>query len=250
MKGTVGRGRGAGVRRHREGDRTSRSTSSTATRCGLKSDIEVFVPPASRVSVEGFQPRSRSRGVTGTVKAETVNGSISHNGAVEGRPAAERQRRRRDHEAVRPRPRRGRERPRHGARRLGRAEASTVNGKLDGPRRLVQPRPARVRVAGGVALRGHPRAQGDARRRDRERRRRAASSPPASPATSRSRPSAARSRTSWARRPRRRASGRPGRSCSSRAAQGGARVTVETLSGAVRSARSLASTGATAQTFT
>jgi hypothetical protein len=47
---------------------------------GVNSDIEVFVPAASRVSIEGFQATITVAGVTGAVSAETVNGSITHNG--------------------------------------------------------------------------------------------------------------------------------------------------------------------------
>ncbi len=49
---------------------------------GVSSDIEVFVPAASRVSIEGFQATISVAGVTGTVSAETVNGSITQSGAA------------------------------------------------------------------------------------------------------------------------------------------------------------------------
>ncbi len=49
---------------------------------GVSSDIEVFVPLASRVSIEGFQATITVVDVTGTVSAETVNGSISQSGAA------------------------------------------------------------------------------------------------------------------------------------------------------------------------
>ncbi len=48
---------------------------------GVASEIEVSVPAASAVRIEGFQATITVAGVTGTVKAETVNGSITHNGA-------------------------------------------------------------------------------------------------------------------------------------------------------------------------
>jgi DUF4097 and DUF4098 domain-containing protein YvlB len=51
---------------------------------GVKSDLEVFVPAGSSVSVEGFQVTITVSGVTGSVKAETVNGSITHTGAAKG----------------------------------------------------------------------------------------------------------------------------------------------------------------------
>jgi DUF4097 and DUF4098 domain-containing protein YvlB len=50
---------------------------------GVTSDIEVFVPTASRVSIESFQATISVTGVTGTVSAETVNGSITQSGAAE-----------------------------------------------------------------------------------------------------------------------------------------------------------------------
>jgi DUF4097 and DUF4098 domain-containing protein YvlB len=47
-----------------------------------KSDIEVFVPAGSSVSIEGFQATISVAGVTGSVSAETVNGSIAQSGAA------------------------------------------------------------------------------------------------------------------------------------------------------------------------
>jgi DUF4097 and DUF4098 domain-containing protein YvlB len=47
-----------------------------------KSDIEVFVPAGSSVSIEGFQATISVAGVTGSVSAETVNGSITQTGAA------------------------------------------------------------------------------------------------------------------------------------------------------------------------
>ena len=49
---------------------------------GVKSDLEVFVPAASRVSVEGFNVTIAVAGVTGAVSAESVNGSITQSGAA------------------------------------------------------------------------------------------------------------------------------------------------------------------------
>lgn len=45
-----------------------------------KSEIEVFVPAGSSLSVEGFSATITIAGVSGSVSAETVNGSISHAG--------------------------------------------------------------------------------------------------------------------------------------------------------------------------
>lgn len=49
---------------------------------GIKSDLEVFVPAGSSVDIEGFQATISVTGVTGSVTAETVNGSISQAGAA------------------------------------------------------------------------------------------------------------------------------------------------------------------------
>ncbi|HXK11779.1 MAG TPA: DUF4097 family beta strand repeat-containing protein [Vicinamibacteria bacterium] len=49
---------------------------------GVKSDLEIFVPAGSAVDIEGFQATIVVAGVTGSVKAETVNGSITHTGAA------------------------------------------------------------------------------------------------------------------------------------------------------------------------
>ena len=51
---------------------------------GIKSDLEVFVPAGSSVSIEGFQATISVAGVTGSVSAETVNGSITQTGAAKG----------------------------------------------------------------------------------------------------------------------------------------------------------------------
>jgi DUF4097 and DUF4098 domain-containing protein YvlB len=95
-----------------------------------KSDIEVMVPAGSSVSVEGFSVTISIAGVTGGVKAETVNGTITHagggkdvqlqsvNGAVESAKASGRVR----VEAVNG--------PVTVRDASGDLEASTVNGKL------------------------------------------------------------------------------------------------------------------------
>jgi DUF4097 and DUF4098 domain-containing protein YvlB len=51
---------------------------------GVQSNIEVFVPAGASVSVEGFQATISVAGVTGSVSAETVNGSITQTGAAKG----------------------------------------------------------------------------------------------------------------------------------------------------------------------
>jgi DUF4097 and DUF4098 domain-containing protein YvlB len=49
---------------------------------GIRSDLEVFVPAGSSVSIEGFQATISVTGVTGSVSAETVNGSIAQTGGA------------------------------------------------------------------------------------------------------------------------------------------------------------------------
>jgi DUF4097 and DUF4098 domain-containing protein YvlB len=97
---------------------------------GIRSDLEVFVPAGSAVSVEGFQATITVSGVTGSVKAETVNGTITHsgpsrevelqsvNGSVEVTKAAGRVRAEAVNGAVTVRD------------ASGELEAGTVNGKL------------------------------------------------------------------------------------------------------------------------
>jgi DUF4097 and DUF4098 domain-containing protein YvlB len=51
---------------------------------GIKSDIEVSVPAGASVSIEGFQATISIAGVTGSVSAETVNGSITQSGPAKG----------------------------------------------------------------------------------------------------------------------------------------------------------------------
>jgi DUF4097 and DUF4098 domain-containing protein YvlB len=51
---------------------------------GIKSDLEVFVPSGASVSIEGFQSTISVAGVTGSVSAETVNGSITQTGSAKG----------------------------------------------------------------------------------------------------------------------------------------------------------------------
>lgn len=80
VKGTVGDGgelslSGSGGRIHVE-------VESDYNPMGVKSDLEVFVPSGSSVEVEGFQATISVTGVTGSVSAETVNGSITHSGAA------------------------------------------------------------------------------------------------------------------------------------------------------------------------
>jgi DUF4097 and DUF4098 domain-containing protein YvlB len=64
------------------GKRTHVEIESDRNPMGVKSDLEVFVPAGSSVEVEGFQASISVAGVVGAVTAETVNGSISHSGAA------------------------------------------------------------------------------------------------------------------------------------------------------------------------
>src|SRR4030095_1853941 len=80
VKGTVGDGgelsfQGGGKSTHIE-------IESDRTPMGVKSDLDIYVPAASTVEIEGFQATITAIGVTGSVKAETVNGSITQSGAA------------------------------------------------------------------------------------------------------------------------------------------------------------------------
>jgi DUF4097 and DUF4098 domain-containing protein YvlB len=80
VKGTVGAGGELSF------DGTGKSThieiESDRNPMGVKSDLEVYVPAGSSVEIEGFQATISAAGVTGSVKAETVNGSITQSGAA------------------------------------------------------------------------------------------------------------------------------------------------------------------------
>jgi len=49
---------------------------------GVNSDLDIKVPAGSQLKIDGFQATITVTGVTGTVQAETVNGSISLSGGV------------------------------------------------------------------------------------------------------------------------------------------------------------------------
>lgn len=49
---------------------------------GVHSDLDIKVPAGSRLSIDGFEATITITGVTGTVKAETVNGAISLTGGA------------------------------------------------------------------------------------------------------------------------------------------------------------------------
>jgi DUF4097 and DUF4098 domain-containing protein YvlB len=80
VRGTVGDGgelslEGTGKRIHIEIDADHNPMA-------VKSDLEIFVPAGSSVDIEGFQATISITGVTGSVTAETVNGSIAQSGAA------------------------------------------------------------------------------------------------------------------------------------------------------------------------
>jgi DUF4097 and DUF4098 domain-containing protein YvlB len=80
VRGTVGEGgelsfKGGGKRTHIE-------IEAEHNPMGIKSDLEVFVPAGSSVEIEGFQATISVTGVLGSVTAETVNGSITQLGAA------------------------------------------------------------------------------------------------------------------------------------------------------------------------
>jgi DUF4097 and DUF4098 domain-containing protein YvlB len=80
VKGTVGDGGelsfdGSGKRVHVE-------VESDHNPMGVKSDLEVYVPAGSAVEIEGFEATISVTGVLGSVSAETVNGSITQAGAA------------------------------------------------------------------------------------------------------------------------------------------------------------------------
>jgi DUF4097 and DUF4098 domain-containing protein YvlB len=80
VRGSVGEGGelsfdGSGKRTHIE-------IEADGNPMGIKSDLEIFVPAGSSVSIEGFQASIGVTGVLGSVTAETVNGSITQAGAA------------------------------------------------------------------------------------------------------------------------------------------------------------------------
>jgi DUF4097 and DUF4098 domain-containing protein YvlB len=79
VKGTVGSG--GELSFDAGGKRTHIEIESDHNPMGVKSDLEVFVPQASSVEIEGFHATISVAGVTGMVTAETVNGSITQSGA-------------------------------------------------------------------------------------------------------------------------------------------------------------------------
>jgi DUF4097 and DUF4098 domain-containing protein YvlB len=83
VKGTVGKG-GELTFDGSEKETTIEVEAEHGNPMGIKSDLDVFVPAGSSVSIEGFQASISVAGVTGSVSAETVNGSITQTGAAKG----------------------------------------------------------------------------------------------------------------------------------------------------------------------
>jgi DUF4097 and DUF4098 domain-containing protein YvlB len=80
VKGSVGDG--GELRFDASGKRTHVEIEADGNPMGIKSHLEVFVPAGSSVDVEGFQATISVTGVLGSVSAETVNGSITQAGAA------------------------------------------------------------------------------------------------------------------------------------------------------------------------
>lgn len=80
VKGTVGEGGQLDFKS--SGKRTRIEIESDRNPMGVRSELEVFVPAGSSVDVEGFQATISVAGVSGAVTAETVNGSITQAGAA------------------------------------------------------------------------------------------------------------------------------------------------------------------------
>jgi DUF4097 and DUF4098 domain-containing protein YvlB len=80
VSGSVGRGGSLNVTS--AGRRTRVEVETEGNPQSVHSDLEVRVPAASRVEVEGFSSSISVADVTGAVSAESVNGSLSVNGST------------------------------------------------------------------------------------------------------------------------------------------------------------------------
>jgi DUF4097 and DUF4098 domain-containing protein YvlB len=79
VSGSLGR-RAEGLEFRGTGNRTHISVETEGNPHGVVSNLEIRVPTGSRLEIEGFQASIKVEGVSGPVKAETVNGSISMTG--------------------------------------------------------------------------------------------------------------------------------------------------------------------------
>lgn len=81
VKGTLGR-RAEGVTFSGDRRRTRIEVDVEGNPHGVKSDLEIHVPAASRVQIDSFAAGITVSDVTGAVRAETVNGSITVTGGA------------------------------------------------------------------------------------------------------------------------------------------------------------------------
>jgi DUF4097 and DUF4098 domain-containing protein YvlB len=79
VTGTLG-ARAEGLEFRGDAHRTSISVEAEGSPHGVKSDLKIQVPAGSRLSIEGFAATIRIEGVNGPVSAETVNGTITMTG--------------------------------------------------------------------------------------------------------------------------------------------------------------------------
>jgi DUF4097 and DUF4098 domain-containing protein YvlB len=79
VSGNLGR-RAEGLEFHTKGSRTHISVETEGNPNSVSSNLEIHVPVGSRLEIEGFAATIKVEGVSGPVKAETVNGSITMTG--------------------------------------------------------------------------------------------------------------------------------------------------------------------------
>ena len=82
VKGRLG-SRAEGLTFETHGSRTEIEVEVHGHPHGARSDLEVYVPAGSRVEIDSFAADIDVRGVSGRVRAETVNGSITVDGSAE-----------------------------------------------------------------------------------------------------------------------------------------------------------------------
>ncbi len=80
VKGTLGRG-AEGLQLTGGGSRTRIEVETSGNPHGVRSDLEIHVPAGSRLEIQSFAADITVGDVTGEVRAESVNGSISVSGA-------------------------------------------------------------------------------------------------------------------------------------------------------------------------
>ncbi len=82
VKGRLGSG-AEGLTFETHGSRTEIEVEVQGNPHGVRSDLEVYLPAGSRVEIDSFAADIEVRGVSGRVRAETVNGSITVEGSAE-----------------------------------------------------------------------------------------------------------------------------------------------------------------------